>query len=402
MRGAGPAAPALGALRRLLCLAPVPAGQSPAFLRDRLIALPLLTVIAFGSLSLAYGDVHGDSSRIADRTAPALVELTRAEVALDQAQKEADSVLQGPELIGLGQTYPTLITRATQNLNEAAQSPALSASQRQGLQVVSGLVVDYNGYIGTADRNRDDPTLKKAYLSYALSMLCETTDGGTGGRADGAGGTGGTSSTGSTGSGGGAGTPAGCADRTVRGYEATTIQDRIGSLERSLRADLDHEAGWDTGPVILAAVACAAYALLAVGLFRTLTFLKARFRLLSLPLAATVLPLLAVPVLVLGTVQVQHGQADVRRIADGELARVSSAAPAVQLSRTAGTAAAPGSIDELQQRIAGAMRRAHSAGWASVTGFILPAGLLGAAVTGWALLAYRRDYVRVPRREDYR
>ncbi|WP_327295378.1 MULTISPECIES: hypothetical protein [unclassified Streptomyces] len=383
--------PALGALRRLLCLAPVPAGQSPAFLRDRLIVLPLLTVIAFGSLSLAYGDVHGDSSRIADRTGPALVELTRAEVALDQAQKEADSVLQGPELIGLGQTYPTLITRATQNLNEAAQSPALSASQRQGLQVVSGLVVDYNGYIGTADRNRDDPTLKKAYLSYALSMLCETT-GGTGG-------TGGTDGT------GGAGTPAGCADRadrTVRGYEATTIQDRIGSLERSLRADLDHEAGWGTGPVTLAAVACAAYVLLAVGLFRTLTFLKARFRLLSLPLAATVLPLLAVPVLVLGSVQVQHGQAAVRRIADGELARVSSAAPAVQLSRTAGTAAAPGSIDELQQRIAGAMRRAHSAGWESVTGFILPAGLLGAAVTGWALLAYRRDYVRVPRREDFR
>lgn len=62
--------PALGALRRLLCLAPVPAGQSPAFLRDRLIVLPLLTVIAFGSLSLAYGDVHGDSSRIADRTGP--------------------------------------------------------------------------------------------------------------------------------------------------------------------------------------------------------------------------------------------------------------------------------------------------------------------------------------------
>ncbi|WUH69233.1 hypothetical protein OHB13_25105 [Streptomyces sp. NBC_00440] len=384
MRGTGRVTPALGALRRLLCLAPVPAGQSPAFLRDRLIVLPLLTVIAFGSLSLAYGDVHGDSSRIADRTGPALVELTRAEVALDQAQKEADSVLQGPELIGLGQTYPTLITRATQNLNEAAQSPALSAAQRQGLQVVSGLVVDYNGYIGTADRNRDDPTLKKAYLSYALSMLCETTDG-----------------TGSTGSTGGAGTPAGCADRTVRGYEATTIQDRIGSLERSLRADLDHEAGWGTGPVILAAVACVAYALLAVGLFRTLTFLKARFRLLSLPLAATVLPLFAVPVLVLGTVQVQHGQAAVRRIADGELARVSSAAPAVQLSRTAGTAAAPGSIDELQQRIAGAMRRAHCAGWAAVTGFILPAGLLGAAVTGWALLAYRRDYVRVPRREDF-
>lgn len=47
------------------------------------------------------------------------------------------------------------------------------------------------------------------------------------------------------------------------------------------------------------------------------------------------------------------------------------------------------------------MRRAHCAGWAAVTGFILPAGLFGAAVTGWALLAYRRDYVRVPRREDF-
>ncbi|MFJ5288299.1 hypothetical protein [Streptomyces sp. NPDC088348] len=377
--GAGRVTAVFGALRRLLCLAPVPAGQSPAFLRDRLIALPLLTVIAFGSLSPAYGEVHGDSSRIAERTGPALVELTRAEIALDQAQKEADSVLQGPELIGLGQTYPTLITRATQNLNEAAQSPALSASQRQGLQVVSGLVVDYNGYIGTADRNRDDPTLKKAYLSYALSMLCET-----------AGGT------------AGADSPARCADRAVHGYEATTIQDRIGSLQRSLRADLDHEAGWGTAPVVLAAVACAAFALLAIGLFRTLAFLKVRLRLLSLPLAAAVLPLLVVPVLALGTVQVQHGQAAVRRIADGELARVSAAAPAVQLSRTTGTTAAPGSVDGLQQRIDAAMRRAHSGGWASVTGFILPVGLLGAAVTGWALLAYRRDYVRVPTREDYR
>ncbi|WP_406136751.1 hypothetical protein [Streptomyces sp. NBC_01089] len=388
----------LAALRRLLCLAPVPAGQSPAFLRDRLIVLPLLTVVAFGALSTAYGEVHGDSSRIADRTGPALVELTRAEIALDQAQKEADSVLQGPELIGLGQTYPTLLTRATQNLNEAAQSPALSASQRQGLQVVSGLVVDYNGYIGTADRNRDDPTLKKAYLSYALSMLCETTGG-----AGGAGNAGGADVSG-TGGTEGAGAPAHCADRTVHtvhGYEATTIQDRIGSLERSLRADLDREAGWGTAPVVLAAVACAAYVLLVVGLFRTLGFLRARFRLLSLPLAATVLPLLAVPVLVLGTVQVQHGQAAVRRIADGELARVSATAPAVQPAPATGTAAAPGSVDALQQRVDGAMRGAHSAGWASVTGFILPVGLLGAAVTGWALLAYRHDYVRVPRREDF-
>ncbi|WP_405777430.1 hypothetical protein [Streptomyces sp. NBC_00859] len=388
MSGTNRVSTLLGALRRVLCLAPVPAGRSPAFLRDRLLALPLLTVIAFGSLALAYGDVHDDSSRIAHRTGPALVELTRAEIALDQAQKEAESVLGGPELIGLGQTYPTLITRATQNLNEAAQSPALSASQRQGLQVVSGLVVDYNGYIGTADRNRDDPTLKRAYLSYALSMLCETTDsGGSAGKG--------------AGSGGGAGTPARCADRAVRGYEATTIQDRIGSLERSLRTDLDDEAGWGTGPAVLAAVACAAYALLAVGLVRTLVFLKERFRLLSLPLAATALPLLAVPVLVLGTLQVQHAQGAVRRIADGDLARISSTSPAVQPARTSGAAPVPGSVDASQQRIDGAMRRAHSAGWASVTGYILPVGLVGAAVTGWALLAYRRDYVRVPAREAF-
>ncbi|MCX4548372.1 MULTISPECIES: hypothetical protein [unclassified Streptomyces] len=368
-RRPGPRQPArmLHGLRRYLCLAPVPDGQSPAFLRDRVIALPLLTLIAFGTLSLAYGGVHDDSARVARHTSPALVELTRAEVSLAQAQREAESALTGPEIVGLGQTYPTLITRATQNLNQVAQSPALSASQRQGLQVVSGLVVAYNGYVGTADRNRNDPTLSKAYLSYALSMLCETTR--------------------ST------GTPARCTDRAVHGYEATTIQDRIDQLERSLRTDLDAEAGWGTRPVVLAAVSCAAFVLLAVGLVRTLGFLRVRFRLLSLPLAAAVLPLLALPVLVLGTVRVHQGQAAVRQIADVDLAEVSTVSD---------TSAVPNPIDTLQQRTEHAMSGAHSADWASVTGFILPVGVLSAATTGWALLAYRRDYVRVPRREAFR
>lgn len=348
-----------GALRRYLCLASVPEGETAAFLRDRLLVLPVLTVIAFGALSMSYAGVHGDSARVSEHTAPALVDLTRAEVSLVQAQQEAESALSGPPLVGLDQNYRALITRTTQNLNKAAQTGALNATQRQGLQVVSGLVIDYNDYVGRADRSRADPTLSGAYLLYALSMLCETTG-----------------STAQT---------AHCTQSAVRDYEATTIQDRIDSLQRSLRAELADQAGWGTGPVLLAAVAGAAFALLAVGLLRTLNFLRTRFRLLSLPLAAAVLPLLTLPVLVFGTVQGHQGQTAVRQIADGKLATVKPGSD---------TRDEPDPIDILQQDIEASMHRAHSAGWASVTGFILPVGLLSAAATGWALLAYRRDYVR--------
>ncbi|MEV8567152.1 hypothetical protein AB0436_16520 [Streptomyces sp. NPDC051322] len=355
-----------GVLRRYLCLAPVSEGRTADFLRDRLVVLPLLTVIAFGALSMSYGGVHGDSAHVSEESAPALVDLTRAEVSLAQAQKEAESALSGPSLVGLDQNYRGLITRATQNLNKVAQTGALNAAQRQSLQVVSGLVIDYNDYVGRADRSRADSTLSSAYLLYALSMLCETTG-----------------STPQT---------ARCTESTARGYEATTIQDRIGSLERSLRADLADEAGWGTGPMILAAVAGVACVLLAVGLLRTLNFLRIRFRLLSLPLAGAVLPLLVLPVLVLGTVQTHQGQTAVRQTVEGALARVDPASV---------TPAVPDPIDTLQRSIDGSMHRAHSERWAAVTGFILPVGLLSATATGWALLAYRRDYVRVPGREEF-
>ncbi|WP_328536821.1 hypothetical protein [Streptomyces sp. NBC_00344] len=363
---------AVALLRRYLCLAPVPEGDTPAFLRERLVVLPLLAVIAFGTLSLSYAGVHGDSARVSRHTGPALVDLTRAEVSLAQAQQEAESALSGPALVGLDQNYRGLITRTTQNLNKVAQARALSAAQRQSLQVVSGLVIDYNDYVGRADRSRADPTLSSAYLLYALSMLCETT--------------GDTLPT------------ARCTESTARGYEATTIQDRIDSLERSLRSDLDDEAGWGTGPMVLAAVSGAAFVLLAIGLVRTLNFLRIRFRLLSLPLAAAALPLLTLPVLVWGTVQAHQGQAAVRRTVEGDLAAV-NAVSAADAKDTGSAATDP--IGALEQRIEDSMHRVHSDGWASVTGFVLPVGLLSAGTTGWALLAYRRDYVRVPGREDF-
>ncbi|MFJ4935792.1 hypothetical protein ACIP8U_18185, partial [Streptomyces pseudovenezuelae] len=149
--------------------------RNRAYLRDRLVALPLLAVVAFGALGWAYAGVRGDSAYIRERAAPALVDLADARASLLIAQGEAERNLaegRAAELSGLSERYRTRIARATQSLNQVTRSGALTVAEEQELRVVSALVVDYTGWIGRAQGHATDPVLRDAELTYARSMLC--------------------------------------------------------------------------------------------------------------------------------------------------------------------------------------------------------------------------------------
>lgn len=67
--------------------------RNRGYLRDRLVALPLLAVVGFGAFGWACADVRGDSVYVRDRLAPALVDLANARASLFIAQGEAEERL---------------------------------------------------------------------------------------------------------------------------------------------------------------------------------------------------------------------------------------------------------------------------------------------------------------------
>ena len=120
---------------------PAAGTRNRVFLRDRLVALPLLAVVAFGTLGWAYADVRDDSAYVQDRLAPALVDLANAKASLFVAQGEAEENLdegRAAELGGLSERYRTRVARATQSLNQVTRSGALTVAEEQELRVVGG------------------------------------------------------------------------------------------------------------------------------------------------------------------------------------------------------------------------------------------------------------------------
>lgn len=332
-------------------------------------------MVAFGALGWAYAGVRGDSAYIRESAAPALVDLADARASLLIAQGEAERNLaegRAAELSGLSERYRTRIARATQSLNQVTRSGALTVAEEQELRVVSALVVDYTGWIGRAQGHATDPVLRDAELTYARSMLCSTAAAATGENPY----------------------PA-CPAAT--GSAATSIVDRVSGLERRLRARLADRADWGADTITAAVIAALALALLAAGLWRTVSFLRRRFRIrLSIPLAAAALPLLAVPFLTVDALLALDAQHETVPVADALAERTSPGTETVAEEKPfAGPE--PQAIETLGAGIDTGLADGRLAFLDGVAPFVFPTGLACAAVIAGTLHAYRREYLVVSR-----
>ncbi|MFK4065990.1 hypothetical protein [Streptomyces sp. NPDC029674] len=371
----------LRALRRHLW--PPPLAERPrnrGYLRDRLVALPLLTLVVAVAFGWAYGDVREDSAALRDSFAPALVGLAEAETSLRIADREAAESLRAGEAVrlsGLSKRYSTRTTRAVQRLNQVARSGALTTAERQELDVVSGLVVDYGNWITFAQNNVGDPALRDAGLSYARSMLCS------------------------------APAPAGPTDdtdgyppcRPVTGSDsdATAVVDRISTLEDRLRGRLADRAALGGRVIAAGAVAALALVLLAVGLWRTQLFLRRRLRLhVSVPLLVAALPLLALPFLTADAALAHRAQQRVVSTAEALSGRTSPEIESTIDEKPFGERH-PLLIELLDERVREDLSEGRLSSLDGAAPWVTPVGLLCAALTGVTLHAYRREYVLISR-----
>ncbi|MFD6431351.1 hypothetical protein [Streptomyces venezuelae] len=373
---------ALRALRRYAW--PAPLAERPrnrAYLRDRLVALPLLTVVAAVAFGWAYADVREDSATLRDSSLPALVGLAEAETSLRIADREAAESLAAGEAVqlsGLSKRYTTRTTRAVQHLNQVARSGALTTAERQELDVVSGLVVDYGTWITFAQNNVADPALRDAGLSYARSMLCSTPGPAPTGKAD------------------ADGYPA-CRPATGSRSDATAVVDRISSLEDRLRDRLADRAA--PGGRVLAAgsLSVLALVLLAFGQWRTQVFLHHRLHLhVSVPLLVAALPLLAVPFLTADAVLAHRAQQRVVSTAARIAERTTPAIESTVDEQPFGDRH-PLLIRSLDERAGRDLAAGRLSSLDGVAPWVAPAGLFSAAVTAATLHAYRREYVLISR-----
>ncbi|GLF93200.1 hypothetical protein [Streptomyces yaizuensis] len=344
-----------------------PGGRRPTgrFLLARMVLLPVLALTLLALASVAYFTLHGRTEQLRDRYTPALAELTHSRVALTLARYEAERRLGagdgGPlrqtDLVGLGERYPSLLTEASQSLNNAAQTGALRRSQEQELRVVSGLVVSYNDLIILAGTRQERDGLRKAGLAYAADLL------GDGRGPDG----------------------------------STAVLDRIRALERELRADAARLSGWH--PLTAAAAAGAALTALvfAVAVAGTLDFLRGRIRLHSPLLTVCATPvLLVLAMLVFGVV----GQHRAQRYAGetvGALAEVSadrgrSTGIKVEIDRGL---AAERDIEDAREELAGRLERALPPAWTRLSALALVPGTVGALGCGFTLFLYNRRHLTI-------
>ncbi|MEV5979101.1 hypothetical protein [Streptomyces sp. NPDC052114] len=367
------------ALGRHLWPAPLAARpRNRVYLRERMIALPLLAVVATASFGWAYAEVRGGSAALRDSYAPALGDLADARMSLRIADREAGRSLRAGEsvrLSGIGKRYRVRTTRATQSLNQVARSGALTTAERQELDVVSGLVADYGTWIAFAQNNAGDPPLRDAGLSYARSMLCSTPEKGE--RTD-------------------AGYPP-CADGPGADGASDAVVDRISTLEDHLRGRLADRAALGGRVLAAGALAALALGLLGCGLWRTQIFLRHRLRLpVSLPLLAAALALLAVPLLTTDAVLAHRAQQRVVTTA-GDLSHRTS--PSAESAAEDKPFAAPEHplIASLDDDIADDLAGGRVSWLDGVAPWVAPAGLFGAALIYAALHGYRREYVLISR-----
>ncbi|MFH8348807.1 hypothetical protein [Streptomyces sp. NPDC018045] len=329
------------------------------FLFSRMVMVPvgMLTVLALAGT--AYFDVHRRTEELRDRYAPALVDLAHARVSLTLAQQEAEQRLGTGDgepllqtgLVGLGERYPALVAEASQSLNNAVQTQALSRTQEQVVRVVSGLVTAYDGWIDWANSHHGSRPLRRAGMDYATDLL-----------------------------------------RTG----PTAILQRIGALEQHLRSTV---AGLSARRTVLAGTASAALlatlvlALVFVGL---LDYVRARLRVRSPLLVLYGLPvLLVLGVLSFGVTAQQRAQRDVERTA-GLLGRITVPRPPGDGAGEAGTARGPdAAIEREDAALAGKLRGTHPGEWATAAALALAVGAAGAVGCGFTLRRYGREHWKI-------
>ncbi|MEU7582281.1 hypothetical protein AB0B50_32385 [Streptomyces sp. NPDC041068] len=361
---------------------PAPLSERPRnrrYLRERMIALPLLAVVAAASFGWAYAQVRGDSAALRDSFGPALGDLADAEMSLRIADREAEESLRAGEAVqlsGLSKRYRTRTTRATQSLNQVARSGALTTAERQELDVVSGLVADYGTWISFAQNNVGDTALRNAGLSYARSMLCSTPGPAKKDDKD--------------------GYPP-CEAAAGSASDATAVVDRISTLESRLRGRLADRAALGGGVIAASAVAAVALALLVSGLWRTQFFVHHRLHLrVSVPLLIAALPLLAVPFLTADAVLAHRAQQRVVTTAGDLTGRTSPGIESTVDEEPFGPRN-PLLISALEEDITTDLDAGRLSSLDGVTPWVAPVGVLAAALMGATLHGYRREYVLISR-----
>ncbi|MFD5084510.1 hypothetical protein ACFVYP_04840 [Kitasatospora sp. NPDC058201] len=164
-------------------VAPEPVADEPATpsttartlrrLRGALVAGSLLT----GALCLVVSSqAHGGTDAVGGRAAPAVLRAEAAYGALADAQRAAvHGFRQGTVVLGgLGEQYRNDIAAINQNLAELAGDTVAGATVTSDLQLVEGLVVNYNAeleqaaadYRQTGELTRAVPALWYATLQY--------------------------------------------------------------------------------------------------------------------------------------------------------------------------------------------------------------------------------------------
>ncbi|MFC8824059.1 hypothetical protein ACFT9I_01725 [Streptomyces sp. NPDC057137] len=316
-----------------------------------MLLLPALALTVLALAGTAYLDLHDRTRQLRERYAPAMVELAHARTSLALAHNEAtlrlgengrDPLLQ-TDLVGLGERYPSLLTEASQSLNNAAQTEALRTDQEQEVRVVSGLVVAYDDWIGWADSHHESEALRTAGLDYAASLLHDV------------------------------GTP----------DEPMAVLNRIAALEGELNKDASELSGWSALSAVTAAGALLAVLVFVFVVVGALDFIHAQLHVLSLVLALCALPvLLVLGVLVLGAVGQHRAQLEVRR-AGAELLTVSA------------TVKADPTIEDLDERLAVDLRGTHPGRWALAAEVALAVGAVGAVASGFTLFHYGRRHLQI-------
>ncbi|WP_073782584.1 hypothetical protein [Streptomyces uncialis] len=336
------------------------------FLLTRMLLLPAVALTVLGLAATSYFTLHDRTEQLRERYAPALVELTHARVSLTLARAEAERRLAAndgeplpqTDLVGLGERYPSLITEASQSLNNAALTGALHRSQEQEVRVVSGLVVAYDDFINWANsRHHSNTGLRRAGLETAAGLL-----------------------------GDGRGAP-----------DSTAVLDRIRTLEAELRADARELSGWG-GPAAGAASAAVLAALFLVFLLvGTLDFVHRRLRVRGVVLTLLATPvLLVLVVLAFGAAGQHTAQAYVGRTVDRlaaiEVERVAGGGIGEEIERETRTGAA---IEDEGTRLAAHLRHTHPQERTLMAVLALALGTAGTLACGFTLFHYNRRHLEI-------
>ncbi|GCD39947.1 membrane protein [Streptomyces chrestomyceticus JCM 4735] len=329
------------------------------FLFSRMVMLPALMVTVLALAGTAYFDVHRRTEELRDRYAPALVDLAHARVSLVLAQQEAEQRLgTGDEaplpqtaLVGLGERYPALVTKASQSLNNAVQTGALSRAQEQVVRVVAGLVSAYDGWIDWAGSHHDSAPLRRAGMDYAADLL-----------------------------------------RTG----PTSVLRRIGALEADLRAAVADRADRHMVLTVAASVALPATLVLLFVFAGLLDFVRAGLRVRSPLLMLSALPvLLVLAVLSCGVAAQQRAQRDVQRSVS-RIGEITVPRPPADDTQRADTPRGPdAAIERADAALAERLRDTHPDGWARTSALALAAGAAGAVGCGLTLRRYGREHWKI-------